>query len=81
MRWYLAQHGIERHGLRQRGGGEFFSNLKNELIHHADISSREAARAVIFSYIELFYNRQRIHQSLGYVSPVAFEEANCVALN
>lgn len=59
----------------------FFSNLKNELIHHADFVSREAARTAIFSYIELFYNRQRIHQTLGYVSPVAFEEANCVVLN
>ena len=38
-------------------------------------------RAAIFSYIELFYNRQRIHQTLGYVSPVAFEEANCEVLN
>lgn len=54
----------------------FFSNLKNELIHHEDFSSRESARAAIFSYIELFYNRQRIHQSLGYISPVAFEKAN-----
>lgn len=59
----------------------FFSNLKNELIHHADFSSREIARAAIFGYIELFYNRQRIHQTLGYVSPVAFEEANGEVLN
>jgi putative transposase len=59
----------------------FFSNLKNELIHHAEFSSRENARAAIFSYIELFYNRRRIHQTLGYVSPVAFEEANCEVLN
>jgi transposase InsO family protein len=41
----------------------------------------ESARAAIFSYIELFYNRRRIHQTLGYVSPVAFEEANCEVLN
>ncbi len=53
----------------------FFSNLKNELVHHSDFSSREEAKAAIFSYIEVFYNRQRIHQTLGYVSPVAFEEA------
>ena len=54
----------------------FFSNLKNELVHHADFKNRENARTAIFSYIELFYNRQRIHQTLGYVSPVAFEKAN-----
>lgn len=54
----------------------FFSNLKNELIHHIDFQSRESARTAIFSYIELFYNRQRIHQTLGYVSPVVFEMAS-----
>ena len=59
----------------------FFSNLKNELIHHADFQNRESARSAIFSYIELFYNRQRIHQTLGYVSPVAFEEAGGMVPN
>ncbi len=54
----------------------FFSNLKNELVHHADFSNRESARVAIFSYIELFYNRQRIHQTLGYVSPLVFEKAS-----
>ena len=52
----------------------FFSNLKNELLHHCIFTTREDARAAIFSYIELFYNRQRIHQSLGYQSPEKFEE-------
>lgn len=57
----------------------FFGNLKNELVHHSDFESRDAARAAIFDYIELFYNRSRMHQSLGYVSPVAFEQRNGVA--
>ena len=52
----------------------FFSNLKNELAHHCIFATREEARAAIFSYIELFYNRQRIHQSLGYQSPQKFED-------
>jgi len=47
----------------------FFSNLKNELVHHCDFASRDHARAAIFDYIELFYNRKRIHQSLGYRTP------------
>jgi transposase InsO family protein len=51
----------------------FFSSLKNELIHHCDFHTREEAKAAIFGYIELFYNRQRIHQALGYVSPQQFE--------
>ncbi len=51
----------------------FFSNLKNELVHHCDFVSREAARAAIFDYIEVFYNRQRRHQSLNYLTPAQFE--------
>ena len=52
----------------------FFSNLKNELVHHCDFESREAARSAIFDYIEVFYNRTRRHQTLGYVSPMQFEQ-------
>ena len=58
----------------------FFSNLKNELIHHCDFRSRDEARAAIFDYIELFYNRKRIHQSLGYRTPEQIER-QCVVLN
>jgi putative transposase len=54
----------------------FFSNLKNELVHHCDFADREQARSAIFDYIECFYNRQRLHQTLGYVSPVQFEQLN-----
>lgn len=57
----------------------FFSNLKNELIHHCDFHTREQARAAIFDYIEIFYNRQRRHQTLGYVSPMQFERMNGVS--
>ncbi|OIQ96980.1 IS2 transposase TnpB [mine drainage metagenome] len=57
----------------------FFGNLKNEVIHHIDFETRDAARAAVFDYIELFYNRSRIHQSLGYVSPVEFERRRSVA--
>jgi transposase InsO family protein len=51
----------------------FFSNLKNELVHHCDFASRETARAAIFDYIEAFYKRQRSHHTLGYLTPVRFE--------
>lgn len=51
----------------------FFSNLKNELIHHFSFSTRDEARSAIFDYIELFYNRKRIHQSLGYRTPAQVE--------
>ena len=51
----------------------FFSNLKNELVYHCDYYNRDEARAAIFKYIEVFYNRKRIHETLDYVSPVQYE--------
>ena len=45
-----------------------------ELIHHVAYHSREEAMNDIFYYIESFYNRQRRHSSLGYVSPLAYED-------
>ena len=56
----------------------FFSNLKNELTWHCRFQSRDEARAAIFRYIEVFYNRQRLHQTLDYVSPVRYEEQTVV---
>lgn len=53
----------------------FFSTLKNELVHDRDYHTREEAQAEVFEFIEVFYNRQRLHQTLGYVSPVQFETA------
>ena len=57
----------------------FFSNLKNELVHHVMYEDRDQARSAIFDYMELFYNRQRVHQSLGFVSPADFEAMARVA--
>jgi putative transposase len=54
----------------------FFSTLKNEWMHHRDLRTREQSEAEGFDFIELYYNRQRIHQSLGYKTPVQFE-AQC----
>ncbi|MEQ1515545.1 MAG: IS3 family transposase [Usitatibacteraceae bacterium] len=51
----------------------FFSNLKNELVHHCDFRTHDEARAAIFDYMELFYNRKRIHQTLGDKTPEQFE--------
>lgn len=51
----------------------FFSNLKNELTHHCIYHTRREAKAAIFDYIELFYNRLRPHQTLNYQTPVAAE--------
>jgi transposase InsO family protein len=53
----------------------FFSSLKLELVYTTDFATHEQARLALFEYIEVFYNRQRRHSSLGYVSPVDFELA------
>lgn len=51
----------------------FFGTLKTELIYGEKISTREDAKTMIFDYIEMFYNRERRHSSLGYQSPLDFE--------
>ena len=51
----------------------FWGTLKNELVHHERYETREQARASIFEYVEVFYNRHRLHSSLGYQSPEQFE--------
>ena len=53
----------------------FFSNLKNEVMHDRLFGSREEAKAAVSNYIELYYNRQRLHQTLGYQTPAAAEAA------
>jgi putative transposase len=50
----------------------FWGTLKNELIYPHRFATREQAQQAITEYIEIFYNRQRIQASLGYLSPVAF---------
>ena len=54
----------------------FFSSLKKERIRKRIYKTRELARADIFDYIEIFYNRTRRHSYLGQVSPEAFERAS-----
>lgn len=51
----------------------FWSSLKYETVYHHRFATRAAARAALFDYIESFYNRIRLHSSLGYTSPVMFE--------
>ena len=54
----------------------FFATLKKELTHHTPFETREQARREIFDYIEVFYNRVRLHSTLGYLSPYEFEQQN-----
>jgi putative transposase len=51
----------------------FFSSLKEELIHRRSWATRAQARTAIVDYIEVFYNRRRLHSSLGYLTPADYE--------
>lgn len=52
----------------------FFATLKVERIYHRRYKTREEARADLFQYVEVWYNRKRRHSSLGYLSPADYEE-------
>lgn len=52
----------------------FFAALKNELVHRLVLPTRNKARRVIAEYIEVFYNRQRLHSGLGYKTPLEVTE-------
>ncbi len=51
----------------------FFHSLKTEMVHHENFKTRAEANQSIFEYIEIFYNRKRLHSSNNYMSPVDYE--------
>ena len=51
----------------------FFHTLKTEHVHHCHYATRAEAKRDIFAFIEGFYNRTRLHSSIGYVSPIRME--------
>ena len=51
----------------------FFGGLKSELVNDADFATRAEAKTALFEYLEVFHNRQRLHSSLGYLTPVEYE--------
>ena len=77
---------LERHGITQsmsRRGNcldnapmeSFFASLKKEHVHQARYRTREEAKTAVFEYIELFYNRQRLHSAVGYRTPAKARKA------
>jgi transposase InsO family protein len=77
----LARYGISV-SMSHRGNcydnammESFWATLKTELVHQQRYRTRAQARQSIFEYIEVYYNRKRLHSSLGYVSPESFEAA------
>lgn len=59
----------------------FFGTIKTELIHPRIFSDRAEAKTVIAEWIEVFYNRQRIHSTIGFLSPVQFEDNYWLSLS
>jgi putative transposase len=57
----------------------FFATLKGELVDRQVWPTRAAARLAVFEYVEAFYNRERLHSTLGYRSPSAYEAAHHAA--
>jgi putative transposase len=71
----LARNGLEQ-SMSRRGNcldnapmESFFASLKTEHVHQAHFRTREQARAAASDYIEIFYNRQRLHSAVGYRTP------------
>ena len=76
---------LDKHGIQCSMSGRgncydnavvesFFGLMKRERVNRVRYRTREEARADIFQYIECFYNRQRRHSYIGYISPVSYEQ-------
>ena len=77
----LADHGIFQ-SMSRKGdcwdnsvAESFFHTLKTELTHHINFKTREEAKKAIFEYIEVFYNRKRMHSANDYFSPEEYENS------
>jgi putative transposase len=75
----LASHGLVA-SMSRKGNcydnafiESFWSSLKYEVVYHKRFDTIAQARAAVFDYIEAFYNRARLHSSLGYLTPITFE--------
>jgi transposase InsO family protein len=84
-RQILSEHGI-RQSMSRKGDcwdnapmESFFHTLKTELVMHCDYRTRDQARASLFDYVEVFYNRQRRHSTINYEAPLAFEAARAAS--
>ena len=56
----------------------FFKTIKSELTRKQRFKTQDEAKSAIFEYIEIFYNRKRLHSTLGYLSPMEYERLNSV---
>ena len=81
---------LETHGIQSsmsRAGDcydnalkeSFFHTLKVECVHGSSFATRADARAAVFEYLEVFYNRERLHSALGFLTPLEFEAAHAAS--
>jgi len=81
---------LRNNGIRQSMSGKgncydnaiaesFFKTLKSELIYHKRYKTREEAKLDLFEYIEVFYNRERLHSALDYKTPIEYGRLQHVA--
>jgi putative transposase len=81
----LADHGVDCSMSRSGNCWDnaamesFFSSLKTERVSRRTYRTRDEAKADVFDYIERFYNPKRRHSTIGYLSPIAFEEKMALA--
>jgi putative transposase len=81
----LADHGVDCSMSRSGNCWDnaamesFFSSLKTERVSRRTYRTRDDAKADVFDYIERFYNPKRRHSTIGYLSPIAFEEKMALA--
>lgn len=69
------EHELSRQLLRQCCQQERVATVKKELVYCQEYQTQEKARTSLFEYMEVFYHRERLHSTIGYVSPVEHEQA------
>jgi putative transposase len=81
---YLKKYGFQS-SMRDKGNcfdkavaETFFHSLKVELVHDEKFHTRIAAKSEIFNYIEIFYNRNRLHSTLNYCTPFDQDQTSCL---
>ena len=85
FRMILQQHGF-RQSMSAKGNcydnavvESMFATLKKEIINFGNFGTLEETKSLIFEYLEVFYNRKRLHSTLGYVSPEEYEKTNIIS--
>ena len=83
----LAAHGVVR-SMSRKGNcwdnapsESFFGTLKQELILRSPLLCRDGTRSLVFEYLEVYYNPERRHSTLGFLSPNDYENRNPVAIS